>query len=384
VDSIDFVDAKNIVLQPNQLLTPSKNVERSLTLDGLRGVAALAVAVRHAPFLWIFGYPTQLFHESYLSVDFFFVLSGFVLTYAYDDRFRAGMSVWKFISVRLIRLYPLYALAFAISFTIAMGRYFNGKLGMLDLLLNTFFAILFVPSPFSTNDLFPMNNPAWSLFFELVANFVFGLVGRRLNAGILVTITFLSGVALILSVSFGWFGFGTDQGPMAAGNTWISFIAGSLRVIYSFFCGSLVFRLWRASRYHFTLPPVVLICGLCTILIAYPPENYAIEFDLFVTLVAFPLIVFIGAGSSSGKYTSQVFVFLGNLSYAIYVLQFPLYELMSFILSKVHKFSGTSVVLGATCVAFSMLISILADQYFDRPVRRVLTRYLATAFSGAG
>ena len=95
---------------------PSLEISRTfITLDGLRGVAALAVATRHAPFLWQAGHPTGFLYESYLSVDFFFVLSGFVLAYAYDERFRTGMSARQFMSARLIRLYPLYLFAFLIS-----------------------------------------------------------------------------------------------------------------------------------------------------------------------------------------------------------------------------------------------------------------------------
>ena len=71
-----------------------------VTLDGLRGIAALAVVTRHAPY---FRNP---FFESYLAVDFFFVLSGFVLAHAYGQRLRGNLSILDFVKIRIVRLYP--------------------------------------------------------------------------------------------------------------------------------------------------------------------------------------------------------------------------------------------------------------------------------------
>ncbi len=84
-------------------------------LDGLRGIAAIIIAIYHVPFLWPQDIPAGLFYESYLSVDFFFVLSGFVLAYSYGRRLEAELSADQFIIMRLIRLYPLYFCAFLIS-----------------------------------------------------------------------------------------------------------------------------------------------------------------------------------------------------------------------------------------------------------------------------
>ena len=85
------------------------------TLDGLRGIAAIAVVARHAPFLWGEHGPTGALSESYLAVDFFFVLSGFVLAHAYGSRFQHGLSNAAFMRTRLLRLYPLYLLALVFS-----------------------------------------------------------------------------------------------------------------------------------------------------------------------------------------------------------------------------------------------------------------------------
>jgi peptidoglycan/LPS O-acetylase OafA/YrhL len=107
-----------------------------VTLDGLRGIAALAIVARHAPVLFNsvsiyvqsdIGKPTALFFESYLAVDFFVALSGFVLAHAYGQRLRGGMPASEFMTVRLIRLYPLYLLALTITSVIAIRQMTKGK-----------------------------------------------------------------------------------------------------------------------------------------------------------------------------------------------------------------------------------------------------------------
>lgn len=76
-------------------------------LDGLRGVAAMIVVAFHLFETYSPGVTGQILNHGYLAVDFFFVLSGFVIGYAYDDRWGKGMGTWTFFKRRLIRLHPL-------------------------------------------------------------------------------------------------------------------------------------------------------------------------------------------------------------------------------------------------------------------------------------
>jgi peptidoglycan/LPS O-acetylase OafA/YrhL len=89
--------------------TPGKS--HYVILDGLRGVASLMVVVFHLFEAWAGGDPAkQIINHGYLAVDFFFLLSGFVVAYAYDDRLVAGMSQWDFFKRRLVRLQPMIIL----------------------------------------------------------------------------------------------------------------------------------------------------------------------------------------------------------------------------------------------------------------------------------
>ena len=119
-------------------------------------------------------FPPESFYESYLSVDFFFVLSGFVLAYSYGRRLEAELSADQFIIMRLIRLYPLYFCAFLISVVVECLALSQGLVSAATAISRVTFAAVFFPAPFGVT-LYPMNFPAWSLFYEVVANRTFGM-----------------------------------------------------------------------------------------------------------------------------------------------------------------------------------------------------------------
>ena len=346
------------------------------TLDGLRGIAALAVAARHAPYLWPEGHPTGFLHESYLAVDLFFVLSGFVLAHAYAQRFASGMTVGRFMTLRLVRLYPLYLLAFALSFGVALARLHGGKVGFGEFSGDFVCGLMFLPSPFSGGDLFPMNLPAWSLFFELVANLAFALIGSRMTTRRAAALTLGAGALLLTAAALGWFGFGTGNGPLDAGPAWPSFFAGLTRVFFSFFAGVLIQRLRAQRRPAFATPPWLVVFALCFVLGSAPGKTFGLAFDLAAVMIVFPAIVYLGATARTG--TGRALSTLGDASYAIYVLQFPLFGLLpplfAFLLRA--KPPEISLTFGLASVAIVTLVAFVSDAWFDRPARRWLTRRL--------
>jgi peptidoglycan/LPS O-acetylase OafA/YrhL len=356
-----------------------------VTLDGLRGVAALAIAARHAPFLW--GpkeYPQNLFFESYLAVDFFFVLSGFVLAHAYGDALRDGMSPRQFMTLRLMRLYPLYFLAFLISLFVTVGKCMDGTMTGRDGVINALFAGVFLPSPFSGDKLFPLNAPAWSLFLELVANLAFCLLGKRAATSPKGAELFAFGVVLTLACALGWFGFGQLAGAMNTGVTWSTLGAGLTRVAFSFSAGMFVHRFWRHPVFaRLNVQPLLVVIPLCLVLLSYPPAKYGVAYDLAATLIVFPAIVLLGAHSMPGPRAARLFGWLGAISYAIYVLQTPIFEGAGHVLGRAvvafldhHGLEALLPLWGATSVALLVLIADAACRYFDQPVRRNLAEWL--------
>ena len=178
-------------------------------LDGLRGVAALLVICYH-----IFeGFATspvdQRFNHGYLAVDFFFLLSGFVIGYAYDDRWKRGMRCRDFIRRRLIRLHPMVILGAvfgAAAFWLQGSVRWDGtpvSAGMLLLALLCGMVLLPVwpgagHEVRGNGEMYPLNGPSWSLFFEYLGNLLYAFLLRRLPTRLLALVVVLSGSALTL------------------------------------------------------------------------------------------------------------------------------------------------------------------------------------------
>ncbi|RYF97751.1 MAG: acyltransferase, partial [Chitinophagaceae bacterium] len=169
-------------------------------LDGLRGIAALGIVVFH--FIEMYTpHPDDLIAHAYLAVDFFFCLSGFVVAYAYDDRL-PQMGLVKFFKQRLIRLHPLVVLGTVLGllgfifdpFGNQWEAYSGWKLALLFLA-----SILMVPYPIMAErafNNFGLNAPAWTLFWEYVANIAYALVLHRLKRIWLLLLTVLAAVVL--------------------------------------------------------------------------------------------------------------------------------------------------------------------------------------------
>jgi peptidoglycan/LPS O-acetylase OafA/YrhL len=374
-----------------------KNDRSFTTLDGLRGIAALAVIARHAPayFASVSLYvrspdvgapPISLgpFFESYLAVDFFFVLSGFILAHAYGQRLQQGLSAMQFMTIRLIRLYPLYLLGLSIAAIVGWVEVVQGQANLLDFTKNLLAAILFLPSPSlgGFDKLFPLNAPAWSLFFELLANLWLGYIGGRLKSTSLCVIVAAAGVALVIAVVERLFGFGAAGiGAMVDGFEWRSIGAGLLRVTYSFSAGVLVYKVWNVRKPTINVPHFALALLLIAILMQHPPEYYQSAFDLLVTTVIFPLLVWLGASSVASGIVARTFTWLGTSSYAVYVLHVPLYNLTLKIINEISPgdVDDFRFYWGVIFVVFIFAVAILVDRFFDRPIRAMLTARFGTS-----
>ncbi|HSU19545.1 MAG TPA: acyltransferase family protein, partial [Acidobacteriaceae bacterium] len=155
------------------------------TLDALRGIAALAVVEYHATAL-----SAHAFRHGYLAVDFFFVLSGFVLSYAYGDRLAEGWSTASFMKARFIRLWPLNTLGLLLGLLLGVAHHPLDAALLRTILLN----LIFLPSRLLPHgSWFPVNPVAWTLFFELFSNLFHVLFLRRARSGVLIAVVCLSG-----------------------------------------------------------------------------------------------------------------------------------------------------------------------------------------------
>lgn len=356
-------------------------------LDGLRGVAALFVIWYH-----IFeGFATspidQRLNHGYLAVDFFFILSGFVIGYAYDDRWKGTMTTKNFFKRRLIRLQPMVVLGAvlgAITFCIQGCEKWDGTqvpllMVLVALLLNLFLipAIPGAPSEVRGNgEMYPLNGPSWSLFFEYIGNILYALFIRRLSIKALTLLVVAAGVGL---ASFAIFNF-SGYGHLGVGWTLLDYnlLGGFLRLLFSFSMGLLMSRVFKPVH----IRGAFWICSLGLVLLLAVPHLGGMEapwmngiFDSVCILFLLPALVYLGAsGKTTDKASSRICKFLGDISYPIYIVHYPfMYLFYAWLWSEQLTFSQTWPV--ALALFFgNILLAYLCLKLYDEPVRKWLSK----------
>ncbi|UTY55798.1 acyltransferase [Massilia sp. erpn] len=346
-------------------------------LDGLRGMAAIFVLTRHTGDLWHIN-----FFHSYLAVDLFFILSGFVIAYAYDEKLRSGvMGFGNFVLTRLIRLYPVYLLSLLLCtavwlFKAAMHKT-DSAWGTEEILLSASLAAFFLPSQLGGgNSLFAINGPYWSLFYELVVNILYAACRRWLSTGVLGAVIVLSGGVVTASA--------LHNGTLDIGYSWgtVAIAAGFCRALFGISLGLLLFRkktplLQALSGWTGAAALPWLSFLLVAIVLALPDAAAANAWiDLLAVLIVFPAAVLLAALPGRSRLQGGLLA-LGSASYPLYVLHIPLGMLASALLkkwgAKLAPFSGISF------VAVLILLSLLLEKRADIPLRRWLSQRLLPA-----
>ncbi len=338
------------------------------TLNGMRGIAAVAVMIRHAPHFFGFGLASN-----YLAVDLFFVLSGFVLAHAYEARFAQGMGVSGFMRLRFIRLFPLLSLGVAMTLAgIVVGWASGAHLGwtLKPLILSTALNILFLPAPPLTGPaLFPLDIPAWSLFLELAANLLYVAFWRHLSNRVLIAILGAASVALLICASV--------FGDLGGGWEWSTLVVGFARVLFSFPAGVLIYRVMRNLR------PIrsngLLVIAAMVLMFAIGPGVSRVAFDVVAVIVVFPALVIAGSLSRPPARTVPLYTFLGATSYGVYAIHDPLIRMMN---GTVVLWMGGNMERFAPWAGFGLTAGLLVlvwllDRYFDTPMRRWLLAFHA-------
>jgi peptidoglycan/LPS O-acetylase OafA/YrhL len=325
-----------------------------VTLDGMRGLAALAVVTHHCPGL------EDLLPVGYLAVDFFFMLSGFVIAHAYERKLRDRMTFFQFLLIRIIRLYPLYLLSLAIAVAGEISQIASDhQIDVTIFLINLGTALFFLPSPTGIGP-FPINGPAWSLFFELFANVMFAFAIPRAS---------LRAVATMWIFCVPVFVYGVATVGMDSGWTWQSLWLGFPRAGLEFFAGVFLYSSWAKWNRQIALPSLVPFLGLGAILIVQPEQGFNKIFSLYAVMVLIPSIIILAAWSKPGRHLAAIYSTLGASSYALYVLHVPLFIL---IFDTFGWASTHSVLASIPIIGLILCISFLSDIYYDIPIRRRL------------
>lgn len=363
-------------------------------LDGLRGVAAILVLFYHIFEGFSFaevqnkagdGIITTLNH-GHIAVDFFFILSGFVISYAYDDRW-GKMSIGGFFKRRLIRLHPMLVMGALIGFAafafVGFERWDHSAAPLswvMIALLLTMFMIPAVPGvPYEVRgngEMFPLNGPGWSLFFEYIGNILYALFIRRLSVKMLAAFTFILGVLHV------WFFVGNVSGYDMVGVGWtideVNFWGGLVRMLFPFSMGMLLARTFKPRKVKgaFWICSVMLVAIFAVPYIA-SDGNTSLNslFEVLCIATVFPYIVWLGAcGSASGK-TGKLNRLLGELSYPLYIVHYPImYVFYAWLIEKKIYTLQECWGMALLVVASSILLALLCLKLYDEPVRRWLGR----------
>jgi peptidoglycan/LPS O-acetylase OafA/YrhL len=337
-------------------------------LDGARGIAALAVFGYHiAPYFgglpWLQG--------SFLAVDLFFLLSGFVIALSYEARLvTGGMGFGRFLWVRTVRLYPLYLLACGIGFSYFVVKLVTGQPDAptpLDLAAALPGTVMMLPSPMTSTwgfTPFPFAPSAWSLSLEFWFNIVYALVVIRWG---LKALAVLTGAALAVMVQQA-LAFGSiDMGWNIA-----TLIGGSARFWFSFTLGVILFRLHRAD---WRLPPVAIWAGLPVFAFVAVPAD-TVGLGLIWVVAVFPAALVIGAAVEVGPRLAVVCDHLGRLSYGIYILHAPLVLFLTgaFKVLLGADWADHRALIGGVIIVTVIGGAAAATYWFDEPLRRRLQR----------
>jgi peptidoglycan/LPS O-acetylase OafA/YrhL len=351
-------------------------------LDGLRGIAAISVMIHH--------YNDALLYHAGLAVDLFFMLSGFVIAHSYGERLQQGMGFSQYFGARLIRLYPMFFMSILIGVPVLYLLHKNGfatepaKFMVRSVLYNA----LFVPhiNSFeiynfgghlaSIGEIFPVNPPAWSLFFEMIASVTFVFLFKA-KPHTLVTAIVLCYVALLL---YGMLhAFLDHQHAFALDPGWDSenFIGGFPRVLFGFSVGLLLYSVSgdkRFSKLRAFVERRVKHPYLYVLLIAifaFPTELAGIYPALVLGIVAPGLVLLGSMVSCRGVVSENTAKFLGWLSYPIYCLHFPIARVV-FLGANEADYSRSFAVFAS--IAITLVVSVILTKFCEEPTRAYLSR----------
>ncbi len=352
-------------------------------LDGLRGVAAFFVLWYHVFEGFCTSPVDQHMNHGYLAVDFFFILSGFVIGYAYDDRW-GRMTTGEFFKRRLIRLHPMViigAILGVMTFFIQGGVQWDGTKVALPMVLAAFLlTICMIPAIPGTGpeirgngEMFPLNGPSWSLFFEYIGNIMYALFLHKMSTKALKALVAVTGAGLAA------FSIGNLSGFGHVGVGWSlldhNFLGGMLRMTFSYSAGMLISRVFTPGRIKGAFWISALLLGIVFTMPRIGGETMWLNglYDSFCILIVFPVVLCIGAsGTAETKGTGALCKLLGDLSYPVYIIHYPFMYLYYAWVWKNGLTFGETWYVGVGIIVGCIILAYMIQKLYDEPVRRWL------------
>jgi peptidoglycan/LPS O-acetylase OafA/YrhL len=353
---------------PDRTATGKEHFE---VLDGLRGSAAMLVVLFHIQGITVSWEGVKvILHHAPLAVDFFFALSGFVIGYAYDDRW-GRMTAGHFLTLRLIRLHPLVILGVLLGFASYLLDPLAGTAQAVPLqkvLVALMLGLLLLPAPSLPNrwsDTHPLNGPCWSLLQEYIGNVAYAFVLRHLSARALAALAVVSGTVLVACCGY--------LGSLDQGSGWDSLWMAPVRLCFPFVTGLWLYRVRdRLPRIRLGWLPLTAIMVAAMALPTLPAvDGVKINglYEAACVVLLFPFIVLAGSHSEAGRGMTGLCKTSGRISYPIYMTHFPfLYVWMNYV-AHGNPSHAQLVGVGLALIPFLILLAWTAYTFWDEPIR---------------
>jgi len=363
------------------------------TLDGLRGIAAIAVMFAHLD--------AAIFQNAYIAVDLFFMLSGFVIAHSYTARLKNGMSGAEYIKRRVIRLYPMFLISLLVGLPVMLEAGATGissypaRSVAAATAYNTFFtpyvtgsisekaslATAFPAMNLSSGEIFPLNPPAWSLFYEMVASIAF-LIIVRLDRSALRKLIALSGLLFLFYGAFvSLENHGRSIIDFQQGWSASRLVGGFYQVFFGFTVGVFLRDIKSPERRTGFLNRILgwvprrsyYLYAIAVGVFAFPFAVRGI-YPLIMIFCVAPLLVVCGSKVvCTSRVEMYIARFLGWISYPVYLLHFPVGRAVFMVLGKSN---GLALPLFISCVV-TLLSAIVLTKFLEEPIRSALTRRFA-------
>jgi peptidoglycan/LPS O-acetylase OafA/YrhL len=362
--------------------TLSGNDQFITSLTPMRGIAAILVVIFHFEIVLVLFLPrdtSRFFSKCYLMVDLFFIMSGFIIYHVYGELFKYNIhtkSFNKYIRARLARVYPLHIFTLILTIILVVSAHFKW---------DEFFNLRAIPThmlmlqSMGLHSIYTWNVPAWSISAEFAAYIIFPLFAFVLYRYKIVTPVVISALIIFIYCLLA-FKLGKANGTTGQYNLDVTYDYGYLRGIAGFLAGGMIYQFYLKKIFYFLKADFILVI---LFVLLFACLHFGVTDLVFIPIF---LLLVLSAAYNTGRVKrflgNHFLQWLGDISYSVYLMQFPLMLLVIALLPHFGiSWSGPYSLhlpywqAALCCILFLAAligISAVSYQYIERPLRNLI------------